>query len=90
MLNLNFRVCFTLFQPLAPCPKNVEHQRGCVGDKEENNEGHEPSPNPRLSKMSIQAMQTKRKSSAMTSTVREENPAAVRKATKPTLEQVIE
>ena len=49
-----------------------------------------PSPNPRLSKMSIQAMQAKRKSSAMTSTVREESPAAVRKATKPTLEQVIE
>ena len=49
-----------------------------------------PSPNPRLSKMSVQAMQTKRKSSALTSTVREESPAAVRKATKPTLEQVIE
>ena len=49
-----------------------------------------PSPNPRLSKMSLQAMQTKRKSSAMTSTVREESPAAVRKGTKPNLEQVQE
>ena len=49
-----------------------------------------PSPNPGLSKMSLQAMQTKRKSSAMTSTVREESPVAVRKGTKPNLEQVQE